>query len=353
MTSGLLYESLAFTSPRPDGAPSSNIEGSNDDNVVVVDELVASVARAPFVFDEFSTLNVELFGDSSWPRILCFVPGVCESAETWAVQNLARTCRICKWQLAVLELEGHGLSSGPRGLLSGDMDRLVRQVLSFCRHVVVEVYPKRQRDSSSPVTFAVSGASLGGVLAAYASQRISNSMVDQVPTSPWTNSIFVGTLLISPSVGVDPAVVPPKLVVFALAAISMIAPSAAFMTPVEDPSHYNCPPWSNRNYEGSWPLGTAKLLLDITSKIVPSDVQEGTLNLELVPELVVISGNRDPVVPIGAVRSFVEGLALPKEKKELTEMAKGDHCLLAHSSKSKVTSETLMRFQSFLAKHVC
>jgi alpha-beta hydrolase superfamily lysophospholipase len=369
-TIDLIYDNLAFTCPKPtptteDGKSSPlGIGGGGYDTTFIADELVVSVGRAPFVFDEDTTLNVELFGDSLWDHILCFVPGVCESAETWTVQNLARICQRNKWQLAVLELEGHGLSSTirGRGVLSGDMDRLVRQVISFCRHVVVEVYPKRRKQhqqpnitSTSTVSFAVSGFSLGGALAAYASQRISNDIVvAPTSTSTWTkNTKFVGCLLLSPSVGVDPAVVPSNGIVFALAAISMIVPWAAFMTPIEDPSHYSCPPWSKRNYEGPWPLGTARLLLDITSKIVPMDVQEGNLNLNHVPDVVVVAGSRDPVVPIGAIRTYMDGLTLLDAKKELIEIVKGDHGLLAQSPKSKVTAETLERLQqSFFDKHV-
>ena len=218
----LIYEGLAFSSPRKITSPSGEVDknknnyednnNNNNDNDNKDDddddEFVTAIARAPFYFtnekddgndndNDNCLLNVELFGDISWPRILCFVHGVCESAETWTVQNLARICLKRKWRLAVLELEGHGLSSSlsmsssltsscslsssnhqdhcrNRGLLNvGKMNRYVQQVVQFCRHVTdVDRMQKQQKDDNEPSSitdnkFALSGASLGGVLAAF------------------------------------------------------------------------------------------------------------------------------------------------------------------------------------------
>ncbi|OEU05940.1 hypothetical protein FRACYDRAFT_257324 [Fragilariopsis cylindrus CCMP1102] len=432
----LIYEELAFTIQ-----PSSNTNNNtnNNNNTFGEDEkesnnrddddddesLITAVARAPFFFNDDGgsgdgggyrfgdcLLNVELFGfdvddddnsknnnitnntdnncsnvNNGGGGILCFVHGVCESAETWTVQNLARICQKQKWKLAVLELEGHGLSFETRGLLNvGKMNRYVQQVVQFYKHVIkidsiIQEKQQKQKqknqndDIAVPTKFALCGSSLGGTLAAYASQQIMEEVEEEKEEEEEKQHQFVGTLLISPAVGIDPKVVPSSFILSTLSILSLVIPSIGFMTPIEDPSHYNCPSTTKRNYAGSWPLGTSKLLLDITSIIVPNDIQNGTLNLMMVRRnkkkkqqyntvvpttIMIISGDKDPVVPIEAVRNFVSTMMTQNQEQEqeeqreksttttttssnnieLIEINKGDHGLLAQSVNDKRISKT-------------
>merc|ERR1711879_508872 len=123
------------------------------------------------------------------------------SAESWGVQHLARWCRDKSWRLALLELEGHGLSSGARGIC-GDFDRLQRHVSEFVEQTVV-----------SKVPFAIGGNSLGGMLAAYTADSISSKY-------------FIGGVFINPACGVDASLVPGQFVVSALSLLSTIVPAA-------------------------------------------------------------------------------------------------------------------------------
>ena len=365
----LVYEDLAFSTPQPSG---SSVEFSCDK-----DDLIKAIARAPFEFQDkrgYSTrLNVELFGDPSWSRILLFVHGVCESAESWTVQNLARICASRNWRMAVLELEGHGLSQGSRGVIGKSWDRSIEQVKEFCMHTLCIDRLQKQALSGENCNqkyqdsrFVLAGASLGGALAAYASASL-------LKETKW-NSSFIGTLLICPAVGVDHAVVPPPFIVTCLSALAFFTPSMGIegATPTEDPSHYNCPPWTNRNFSGPWPLGTSKLLLDITSKRVPSDVESGKLNLlqprattetTLRHKIWVISGDKDPVVPIQTVRKFIDGMKAQQETKdiastsaettiEILEIKKGDHGLLAQSVDGPHVSKTQKRTTQMTMDHV-
>ena len=159
------------------------------------------------------------------------------------------------------------------------------------------------------------------------------------------------------------------------------------MTPIEDPSHYNCPSTTKRNYAGSWPLGTSKLLLDITSIIVPNDIQNGTLNLMMIRRnkkkkqqynavvpttIMIISGDKDPVVPIEAVRNFVSTTMTQNQEQqqqrekstrtttttttsnniELIEINKGDHGLLAQSVNDKHISKTKKNTTNTTIEHI-
>lgn len=369
----LVHENLAFSPPGPDGSRGGDYGW------------IEATARAPFVFLDDDKgrkgevlLNVEFFGDPSWLKILLFVPGVCESAETWTVQNLARICASRQWRMAVLELEGHGLSGGAHGVIGRSWSRCVRQVTAFCRHALaIDVAQKRAGAKAASIPssrFVLAGASLGGALTAYASQSIL-----QDETFP-QRDLFAGTLLLCPAVGVDPAVVPPSYVVTALSALSWMMPAVGIegATPTEDPSHYSCPPWTQRNFEGAWPLATSKLLLDVTSKRVPGDVESGALNLllrkattakALKHAIVVITGGKDPVVPIQAVRAFVDGMRAKADEEqretsdlsttttiEIIEIKKGDHGLLAQSiedpdigkTQKMSTIQTIERVDSFL-----
>ena len=367
----LVYEDLAFSRPKDDERGTTQTGG-----------WIEAFARAPFAFRDEQDgssksvlLNVEFFGDPSWTPLLLYVHGVCESAETWTVQNLVRICSSRKWKMAVLELEGHGLSEGIPGLLGGSWSKCVRQVTDFCRHTIaVDDAQKRAKGCSvnfPESRFALAGTSLGGALVAYASHAI-------LAEEEFRGS-FAGTLLISPAVGVDPSMVPPSYIVNALTVLSWMIPSVGIegATPTEDPSHYNCPPWTQRNFKGPWPLGTSKMLLDVTSSKIPNDIESGSLNLLLqhkrkvtttasaptIPSkyiVVVVSGGKDLSIPIQAVRSFVDGMkAKAQEEKqektidhaaadytpnaatiEIIEIKKGDHGLLAQSMEDPTIGKT-------------
>jgi alpha-beta hydrolase superfamily lysophospholipase len=197
-------------------------------------------------------------------------------------------------------------------------------------------------------TFALSGASLGGCLAAYASQEIGEIM-STTGTSWKEGCAFAGAILISPAVGVNPAFLPPQPVVACLTVLAAVMPSVGFMTPVEDPSHYNCPSWTTRNFSGPWPLQTSKYLLDL-HRIVSKDLQMGTLHLRKLPEILVISGSKDPVVPMEAVTLFVKGIQQNQGKSKsqlisLQEIPNGDHGLLVVPlQKQKKVTKAVSKF---------
>lgn len=316
-----LYDQLAF----------SGVEG-----------LICAKKRRPFHPSGGSSttlLNVEIFGssnndanadadDSKWPYLL-FIHGVCESAETWTVQHLAKAARYNKWRLAVLELEGHGLSSGKRSVC-GRFSRLVQHVNDFICHVI--------SGDDADVPFALCGASLGGVLAAYGADFVSSSKSDD---SDIIKKNFIGVIPIVPAVGVAPEAVPPAPIVGALRVLAAIVPSTGFLTPVEDPSHYACPEASKRNFEGSWPLATSKMLLDVTTGAVERDQKNGRLVLD-VPSLLVIAGERDDIVPLDSVKSFHDK-AKAKDKTFVC-VPKGDHGLMVENKPSKYANEKIFEW---------
>lgn len=362
MSSSLRFDQLAFSSPPPPDINETQQRGEYDG-------LVKADARTEFQPSSGGPLlNIELFG-SGWiaerketlatpetaDNVLLFVPGVCESAETWTAQHIAQLCQENAWRLAILELPGHGLSGGPRAVFEtsgrNGLESLVNVVVEAASHVI----QLKTKTSSSETKLVLSGSSLGGALAAYASPRIAKMLQDK--SSSEAQIRFVGNLLLSPAVGVAKTAVPPSMIVSALSCLAYMAPAAAIMTPTEDPSHYSCPPWSKRNYSGQWPLGTSKLLLDITSTIVPEDVKEtqkssaGRNPLSCAAgtatQSFVLTGVKDPVVPIDSVRTFVKAISSEESPAVLVEIPKGDHGLLA-SSKGKVVDLTREKFQDGL-----
>jgi alpha-beta hydrolase superfamily lysophospholipase len=298
--------------------------------------LVSAKARSPFVYQTTTTLNVEWFGsggddddddDSKWP-ILGFVPGICESAETITVQNLAVACHAHRWRLCVLELEGHGLSSGNRAV-SGDFDRLVDQVVQFVKQIM------HINKENVGLPFVLCGTSLGGCLSAYAADVITN----QEDEDMFKKDCFFGVVLIAPAVGIAPKAIPPALVVGALRILSMIVPSVGFLTPIEDPSHYACPATSKRNFSGHWPLITSKMLLDVTSTRVRHDQSTAQLTLEKVPSLLVLAGEKDNIVPLESVRDFFDKARC--KDKSFAGIPKADHGLMVTPRTSKVAIQKL------------
>lgn len=286
-------------------------------------DLVAATSRRPFhTEDGTAVLNVEVFdaiNGKEWPMLL-FVHGVCESAETWAVQRLASACLNNKWRLFVLELEGHGLSSGKRAVCK-DFNRLQQHVMEFVRHIA----------AGENVPYALCGTSLGGVLAAYTADYLSKSTEGHT-------SRFLGLAAIAPAVGVDPRAVPSCLLVEALKMLATVAPSAGIMTPVEDPSHYSCPKESKRNFCGHWPLATSKMLLEVTSKKVRADQSSESLQLDI-PALILFAPSEDEVVPLEALQDFY-GAAKTKEK-EFVEVPQAGHGLMFEESTANFVTEKL------------
>ena len=59
---------------------------------------------------------------------------VCESADTITAARLAEACVARNWELCVVELEGHGLSSGER-CVCPSFHRLVDQVTEVVREL--------------------------------------------------------------------------------------------------------------------------------------------------------------------------------------------------------------------------
>ena len=316
---GPCYDQLAFSG------------GGGGD--VGVDLLTAKVRR-PFRPSTSSSnsnclLNVEIFGspegvdDSSWPSLL-FVHGVCESAETWTVQNLARAAQENKWRMAVLEIEGHGLSTGQRSV-RGSFSRLIEHAEYFVHHVL-------SSDVGS-VPFAICGASLGGVLAAY--------VADRIASNPRYKGNFIGAIPIVPAVGVAPEAVPPAPIVGALRILAAIAPGSGFLTPVEDPSHYACPPNTKRNFQGQWPLSTSKMLLDVTSGGVEKDQNSGKLNMDI-PSLLVIAGERDEIIPVESITSFYE--KAKSQDKQLVKVPRVDHSLMVGQKTAKFATQIIFKW---------
>ena len=109
-----------------------------------------------FTTSDGTRLNCEHFGSSHGP-LLVHIHGVCESAETLTVQRLAGAATD-DWNLHVLELEGHGLSVGPRAVCPS-FDRLVSHVIEF-----VDAQTANQGAARKP--WAICGHSLGGTVAA-------------------------------------------------------------------------------------------------------------------------------------------------------------------------------------------
>jgi len=305
--------------------------------------LIAASSRIPFeTVDKSATLNVELFEsnrESSSPIIL-FVHGVCASCETLSIQNLVSAAKSNGVNVAVLELEGHGISSGSKGCLD-DFDRCVRHVLEFVSHTLTII----GKESRTNVPYVIGGISLGGILAAYAS-----SIIVKKPSSCELQfpGRFLGVAPLNPAVGVHPNAVPSYYIIQALKLLAYIAPrSQPPLTPLEDPVKYNCPKGTERNFSGHWPLATSKLLLDITSNRVTKDLNRDEsdgekLDLAGVPSVLIIAGEEDDVVPIESVRNFYYKLA--SKEKEFVAVPEGGHDLMTGPPSSHVATTALFRW---------
>lgn len=295
-----------------------------------------------------AVLNVELFSHSmstSASPLIIYVPGICESTETTTVQNLARWAKDIGVRLAVIELEGHGHSSGTPALCP-DFDRLVQQVLYATSTITTKLLEERP---NTPYIYC--GSSMGGTIALYAADYLSThlkrdkSTIDtQTPASALNYDSFLGSLdfskgsfsgvsSISPALGVKPDNLPPPFVVSTLKVASFLFPSSQVpFTPYEDSSNYNCPTTTQRNFTGHWPLATSKMLLELTSERIATDIQEGKLTLCDVPRVMIIIGEKDHFIPVDSVTKVFE--SLQSLKKDMKIMKNAGHDVLSHPEDS-------------------
>ena len=291
--------------------------------------LIVASSQCPFYTKDGVLLNVECFGpiykgtnvnnnasdvddDSShhnnttdeWP-ILLYVHGICESAETQGVQTLAQYCAKHCWRLIVLELAGHGLSeniSGKGRATCPNFDQLVQHVVEFTLHI--------EKKFSQSKGMVLSGGSLGGALVVYAVQDIisERSRVTERTNNSSNIPNFYGIALLAPALGINNRAIPPSPVVLALRALSFILPSQGILTPIEHSEYYAYPVSSTRNFSGQWPLSTSSMLLDLTSVRVPDDVTKNLVHTQLegLPSLLVIAGEKDEIVPLQNVRDWYD-----------------------------------------------
>ncbi len=287
--------------------------------------LVSATSRLVLNAKDGAVLNIELFDfapdattTTSRPLLL-FIPGICESAETKSVQNIVKVTkrRYPHFRVAVLELEGHGLSSGQR-CVCPDFDKILMHVEEFVHFTVSHL----TTSTATPMPFFLIGASFGGALALYGAEKLSKHYTEKN-----NKSKFLGVIPIVPAVGVDPRAIPPSAVVSCLKILSYVAPSLKIpFTPSEDPTHYNCPTNTTRNFAGHWPLATSKMLLDVTSHQVKNDLESGTLCLKNVENMLFIAGMLDHVIPVDIVDDVYHSLE-PRTKKMIV-VRKCGHDLL-------------------------
>ena len=290
------------------------------------DDIVSASSRIPLTVKDGNILNIEIFdgNTSESSPILLVTHGICESAETLGIQAIVAKAEEQSVKVAVLELQGHGLSSGQKGVC-GDFDLLLAHFLEF---VQVSV-PELRGQSNAP--YFITGNSLGGTIAIYAAEKIANDK-KAFPSN------FKGVASIAPAVGVDPRAVPSFPIVQCLKFLSCLAPAAELpLTPLEDPTHYNCPANSSRNYVGHWPLSTSKMLLDITSSKVGKDLKENNLSLGQVNSVLIVAAENDQVVPSESISLLHESIN-PVQKRLLSVPDAGHDLLFQRKSSAFVLS---------------
>jgi len=222
-----------------------------------------------------------------------YLHGVCESADTLPVRNLAAAVLHRGWRLRVPEHHGHGDSDGRPGLIHS-FDVTVDDAAEYIGHCL-------SAENAAP-SFALIGHSLGATVAAYLGGRLREQY----------GARFLGAVLLAPAVGADPAMLPPAPVIALLRVVSWMAPALRLpATPFEEPAGYcaSDPP-PGRNFRGHWPLGTSKVLLELTSERVPRDCLDGGL-LRSAPAAfpaVVAIGRGDAMVPQETIEAFAAAL---------------------------------------------
>lgn len=296
--------------------------------------LRSASSRVPLETSDGALLNVEIFepqSSSSSCTLLLVIPGICESAETKGVQAIVQGALDHDFNgtIAVMELEGHGLSSGTFGVCPS-FERLVGHVVETAKTLVETLF----RETASVFLYLV-GNSLGGALAIYAA--------DELQHEKDTKMKLQGIAPVAPAVGMNPKMLPPSVLVYGLKALAFMIPTLQVsLTPYEDPSHYNCPENSTRNFTGHWPLATSKMLLDVTSETIPTDIASGKLQLAKVPSVLVIAGASDAVVPVSAIQSFYEGAKA--SHKDIVELKKTGHDLMFQNKSSDAICTALFEW---------
>jgi pimeloyl-ACP methyl ester carboxylesterase len=145
---------------------------------------------------------------------------------------------------------------------------------------------------------------------------------------------------VTPAVGVDPEVLPPNWIVSSLALASALFPKAQLpFTPLEDSAQYDCPTTSTRNFKGRWPLAISKFLLDLTSTIVPTDVEQGRLALLHIPKVIVLAGAKDVMIPLTSIQALEAKLQTPS--KQVVVFPKVGHDVLSNPKSSSKALEIL------------
>ena len=323
--------------------------------------LIAATSRWVLPTSDDESLNIEFFDPNPTARLDCpkksvllWIHGICESAETWAVQNIVRHAAMVDEQsdggvcVAVLELPGHGLSSGETKSLCPDFFTLVRHTVEFVDLVLKEL--QKSETTNITISYAIGGNSLGGTLAVYAAEIISRRLQDQddeiFVSLPSSISIgkdhtFLGVIPVTPAIGVKSEALPPCYIVSLLSLASRLVPSAnPPLTPLEDPSHYNCPSNTARNYAGHWPLATSKMLLDLTAYQVPSDVNSKTkLTLRNAGKVLLLVGGKDHVIPMESVHAFYD--QVQSKQKDILVLKKAGHDLLVDQRSTQAALEFL------------
>jgi len=361
---------LAFTSgSRPTGTTTKDNDNDdvNDDPPALVPATSRIIVPVRVYQQEkkgwaWIFLNVEVFEHNTHEQstmMVFYIPGLCESAETKSVQQMAQWARSIGVKLAVLELQGHGLSSGTLAEMSADIDVLVGQVLLALKHVKAKLLrPAEQLEEPKKTDYVLCGSSFGGTLALYAAEYMSRKQQLELSGETFENETSIlqaedlwkdffpsagtlaGVVAVAPAVGVDPDALPPSWMVSTLRFFSSWAPKAQVpLTPLEQPSHYNCPPSTTRNFKGHWPLATSKFMLDLTSKIVPTDIETDQLTLMDVPRVVLVAGAKDDIIPLDSLKALEA--KLQAKSKELVVLPKVGHDVLVNTKSSAQVLELI------------
>jgi pimeloyl-ACP methyl ester carboxylesterase len=335
---------------------------------------------------------------SSLLPLVIFIPGLCESAETKTVQEMAVWAKTIHVRLAVLELPGHGLlssSTSSRGqhsrlldLPHEDIRQVVKQVLEAIRRILTllmgstttatteEEYGMAS-SSASKIPYVLSGSSFGATVALYAAEYISRQMevrmnpmpgkedstttaatkqAEQAKRNPREESIvndddlwkdffatrgtLAGVVAVSPAVGIHPTALPPPWIVSTLSVASALVPGAQVpFTPYEDSAQYDCPATTTRNFKGRWPLAISKFLLDVTSQSVPQDVANHRLTLKHIPKVLLLVGAKDGLIPLELIRAVEAHLQSPM--KQVVVLPKVGHDVLMNPKSSSKALELL------------
>lgn len=302
-------------------------------------------------------MNVEIFesNTSTASPLVIFIPGICESAETKTVQEMASWAKNIGVRLAVLELPGHGLSSGNLAEMPTNIYILIKLVLAAIDRIL-----KLQFETDKKIPYLLSGSSFGGTLSLYAAEYISRRLEKDEKSLPdivdpqessilkdeelwedfFSHGKLSGVVSVTPAVGVDHRVLPPDWIVSTLSVASAIFPAAQLpFTPLEDSSQYDCPSTSTRNFKGRWPLAISKFLLDLTTLTLPEDVAQGRLTLKNVPRVILMAGSKDHMIPIETIHAVEAKIAAPN--KEVVVLPKVGHDLLINPKSSSKALEIL------------